>query len=108
MMIGRVVVLLLVAGVLVYVAHRIWVAVLQLRVGAIPEGVEIPEVQMEADRGWQVTREVQGDVVRVRVEHPAEGVANEWELNIRTPGASRELERIMRIAGGMVTDLSLG
>ena len=71
----RALIILLVILVLAYVARRIWKSVLQLRVGAIPDDVDVPEVHMEADRGWQVVRRVRGGVATIDVTHPVEGVA---------------------------------
>lgn len=102
----RALIILLVAAIVLYVARRVWVAILQLRVGAVPEGVDVPDVPMVADRGWQVTRSVDGEIATVRVEHPAKGVARTWTLNLRQPGAVRELERTMHTAGLVVSDLS--
>jgi hypothetical protein len=102
----RALVILLVVAIVLYVARRVWIAVLQLRVGAVPEGVEVPDVPLVDDRGWQVTRRVEGDVATVRAEHPTEGVARTWTLNLRQPGAVRELDRMMQTAGLVVSDLS--
>src|SRR5688500_4739203 len=43
-------VLLLVVAIVLYVARRAWLEVLRLRVGAVPEGVEVPQVAMVPDR----------------------------------------------------------
>ncbi|MCW2961940.1 MAG: hypothetical protein JWM25_188 [Thermoleophilia bacterium] len=102
----RILVAIAIVAVLIYVARRVWVAVLQLRVGAIPEDVDVPEVDMEADRGWQVTRRVRGGVATINVEHPVDGVARTWTVPLRDPGANRSLEEAMRRAGLLVRDLS--
>lgn len=102
----RILVLLAIATVLAYVARRVWVAILQLRVGAIPDDVDVPEVPMEPDRGWQVTRVVRAGVATITVEHPVEGVARTWTVPLRDPGANRTLEDAMRRAGLLVRDLS--
>jgi len=99
-------VILFVAAVVVYVARQVWVAVLQLRVGAVPEGVDVVEVPMVADRGWQVTRSVSGATVTICVEHPVEGTARTWTINLREPGAAKDLERTMQTAGMIVSDLT--
>jgi hypothetical protein len=104
--VARILVLIAVLAVLAYVARKVWVAVLQLRVGAIPDDVDVPEVPMEADRGWQVTRHVRSGVATVNVEHPEEGVARSWKVALRDPGAARTLEDAMRRAGLLVRDLS--
>jgi hypothetical protein len=103
---AKIAVILSVIGIFAYVARRIWLAILQMRVGAVPEGVDVPEVAMEADRGWQVTRTVSGDVAEVRVEHPTEGVVQSWRINIREPGSVNLMERTMRKAGLIVSDLT--
>lgn len=102
----RVLVLLLVAAILAYVVRRVWTTILQLRVGAIPDDVDVPEVEMEPDRGWQVTRRVRGGTATINVEHPSEGVARTWTVHLREPGAGRALEDAMRRAGLLVRDLS--
>lgn len=102
----RTIVLLAVLAIVLYVARRVWVAVLQLRVGAVPEGVDVPEVTMVPDRGWQVTRAIVDDVAVVRVEHPFEGVSEQWEVPLREPGAMRSLDRVMSRAGVRARDLS--
>ena len=104
----RNIVILLGIGVVGFVARRIWVSILQLRVGAVPEGVDVPQVPMERDRGWQVTRIVEGDIATVRVEHPTEGVLRTWTINLREPGAVSQLELAMRSAGRAVADLADG
>ena len=43
---AKVIVALLVAAIVAYVARRVWIAVLQLRVGAVPEGVDVPEANV--------------------------------------------------------------
>lgn len=75
------------------------IAVLQLRVGAVPEGVDVQEVPMVPDRGWQVTRSVDGDIATVRVEHPSGEVHATWAVHLRDPGAVRALENVMQRAG---------
>lgn len=104
---NRVLVLLLVLVVVAWVVRRAWLAVAQLRSGAVPAGMPVPEVSMQADRGWQVTRSVERSVVTVRVEHPSEGVARSWQVPLREPGAARALEEAMRRAGLLVRDLTL-
>jgi hypothetical protein len=101
----RVIVILLAVAVVVFVARRIWLSVLQLRVGAVPEGVDVPDVPMEPDRGWQITRKLEGDVVTVNVEHPTEGVRRSWQIHLRDPGAVSRLDAAMRAAGRAVADL---
>lgn len=102
----RVLVLLLIIGVLMVVARRVYASVLALRVGAIPEDVDVPEVAMEPDRGWQVTRIVQAGVATINVEHPTDGVARTWRIHLREPGAARALEEAMHRAGLLARDLS--
>lgn len=102
----RALVILLVIAVLVLVARRVYRAVLALRVGAIPDDVDVPEVTMEADRGWQVTRRVKAGTARISVEHPTEGVARTWTIHLREPGAARALEQAMHRAGLLARDLS--
>jgi len=102
----RAIIILLVIAVLAYVARRIWLSIIQLRVGAIPDDVDVPEVSMEPDRGWQVTRRVRGGVATIDVTHPVEGVARTWTVPLREPGAQRTLEDAMRRAGLLVRDLS--
>ena len=103
----RVLVLLLVLAIVLFVARRVFTALLQLRVGAVPEGVDVPEVKMMRDRGWQVTRKVHRDTATIKVEHPDEGVRSTWTVQLRDPGASRELERAMAAAGSLVRNLTL-
>lgn len=102
----RALVILVVVAVLVLVARRVWVAMLALRVGAIPDDVDVPEVGMEPDRGWQVTRSVNQGKAVINVEHPSEGVARTWTILLREPGAARQLEQAMHRAGVLVRDLS--
>ena len=102
----RALVILLIFAVIAFVVRRVWRAVLALRVGAIPEDVDVPEVSMVPDRGWQVTRSVRAHVATVRVEHPTEGVARTWEIPLREPGAARALEQAMHRAGLLARDLS--
>ena len=102
----RILIVLLVLFVLAWVARRVWIAVLQLRVGAIPDDVDVPVVPLEQDRGWQVTRSVEDGVATIRVEHPTEGLAREWTLQLRDPGAAGRLEDLMGRAGALVSQLS--
>jgi hypothetical protein len=102
----RALVILLIFAVIAFVVRRVWRAVLALRVGAIPEDVDVPEVSMVPDRGWQVTRSVRSGVATVRVEHPTEGAARTWEIHLREPGAARALEQAMHRAGLLARDLS--
>src|SRR3712207_5590793 len=103
---ARVLVLLLVLVILAIVARKVWVAILQLRVGAVPEGVDVPEVPLVPDRGWQVTRTVTRDVATVQVAHPSEGVARTWTVALRDPGTRRTLEESMQRAGALAQQLS--
>jgi hypothetical protein len=100
----RVIILLLVILILVTVARRIWQSIVQLKVGAIPDSVDIFEIPMERDRGWQVTRSVNGDVARVRAEHPDGDIEREWVVNLREPGAQQRLDNAMSVAGRIVSD----
>lgn len=102
----RALVLIFVIAVLLFVARRVWVAVLQLRVGAIPDDVDVPEVPMLDDRGWQVTREVRDGIATINVEHPVEGVARTWTVRLREPGAAQQLEESMQRAGALARDLA--
>jgi hypothetical protein len=102
----RILVLLLVIAIVTLVARRVWRSFLALRVGAIPDDVDVPEVRMEADRGWQVTRSVSHGVATINVEHPREGVAQTWRVQLRDPGAQRALEESMRRAGLLARELS--
>lgn len=102
----RALVLIFVVAVLAIVLRKVWVAVLQLRVGAIPDDVDVPVVPMEPDRGWQVTRTVHHGVATVNVEHPVEGIARAWTIRLREPGARRMLEDAMHRAGLLARDLS--
>jgi hypothetical protein len=102
----RALVILLVFAVLTIVARRVWRAVLALRVGAIPDDVDVPQVTMEPDRGWQVTRRVKSGVATINVEHPTEGVARTWEIHLREPGSARALEEAMHRAGLLARDLA--
>lgn len=102
----RTLVILLVLAIVLYVARRAWLEVLKLRVGAVPEGVEVPAVPMIPDRGWQVTRFVDGDEAIIRVEHPLEGAKRTWTVQLREPGAQRQLERSMHEAGRLVYQLT--
>lgn len=101
----RALVILLICAVLAWVVRRVWVAVLQLRVGAIPDDVDVPVVPLDEGRGWQVTRTVASGVATVRVEHPSEGVAREWTLQLRDPGAADRLDETMRRAGTLRAQL---
>ncbi len=102
----RALVILVILAVLVLVARRVYLAVLALRVGAIPDDVDVPEVPMEPDRGWQVTREVRSGTATINVEHPTDGVARTWTIHLREPGAARQLEEAMHRAGLLARDLS--
>lgn len=102
----RALVLLLVLAIVVFVARRIWVAVLQLRVGAIPDDVDVPEVTLEKDRGWQITRAVDHGVATIQVEHPTEGVMRTWQVQLRDPGARNELADVMHRAGELAHTLA--
>lgn len=102
----RMLVILIVIVVLAFVARRVYRSILALRVGAIPDDVDVPEVTMEPDRGWQVTRHVRTGTATIRVEHPTDGVAREWRIGLREPGASRALEQAMHQAGLLARDLS--
>lgn len=102
----RALVVLLIIAVLAYVARRVYRSILALRVGAIPDDVDVPEVTMEPDRGWQVTRRVRSGTATIQVEHPTEGVARTWTVHLREPGAARALEQAMHRAGLLARDLS--
>jgi hypothetical protein len=102
----RALVILLIIAVLALVARRVYRAVLALRVGAIPDDVDVPEVTMEPDRGWQVTRIVRDGTARINVEHPTEGIARTWTIHLREPGAARQLEQTMHRAGLLARDLA--
>lgn len=102
----RVLVILLIIAVLTFVGRRVYRSVLALRVGAIPDDVDVPEVGMEPDRGWQVTRSVRSGTARINVEHPVDGVARSWTIHLREPGAARALEQAMHQAGLLTRDLS--
>lgn len=102
----RVVVIAAVVLILVLVARRVYRAVLALRVGAIPDDVDVPEVEMVPDRGWQVTRRVRSGTATINVEHPTEGTARTWTIHLREPGAARQLEQAMHRAGLLARDLS--
>lgn len=102
----RVLVFLIVVAVLAMVARRVWLAILALRVGAIPDDVDVPQVRMEPDRGWQVTRLVKHGVATINVEHPTEGVARTWTIQLREPGAARRLEETMDRAGLLARELT--
>lgn len=102
----RALVILLVIAVLAFVARRVYRSILALRVGAIPDDVDVPQVTMEPDRGWQVTRSVDHGTATISVEHPTEGVARTWTIHLREPGAARALEQAMHRAGLLARDLS--
>lgn len=102
----RALVLLLILAIVVFVARRIWVAVLQLRVGAIPDDVDVPEVALQSDRGWQVTRLVQAHIATIQVEHPTEGVMRTWQVPLRDPGARAQLAVSMQRAGELAQELA--
>lgn len=102
----RTLVILLVIAMLAFIARRVYRAVLALRVGAIPDDVDVPVVTMEPDRGWQVTRLVKSGVATINVEHPVEGVARTWTIHLREPGAGRALEEAMHRAGLLARDLA--
>jgi hypothetical protein len=102
----RALVIILIVAIVVFVARRIWVAVLQLRVGAIPDDVDVPEVDLQADRGWQITREVRAHIATVNVEHPSEGVMRTWQVPLRDPGARMALADVMRRAGELAQELA--
>lgn len=92
---------------LTLVARRVYRSVLALRVGAIPDDVDVPEVTMEPDRGWQVTRLVRSGTATINVEHPTDGIARTWTIHLREPGAARALEEaMMHRAGLLARDLS--
>ncbi len=103
----RAFVFLLVIAVLSLVARRVWLAILALRVGAIPDDVDVPQVTMEPDRGWQVTRTVRHGVATINVEHPQDGIARTWTVHLREPGAARQLEESMHRAGLLARELSM-
>lgn len=102
----RIVVILLVVLLLVLVARHVYRSLLALRMGAIPDDVDVPEVAMEPDRGWQVTRTVRDGRATINVEHPTEGVARTWTIQLRDPGAANALEQAMHRAGLLARDLS--
>ena len=102
----RALVILLVIAVLAFVARKVYRSILALRVGAIPDDVDVPEVSMEPDRGWQVTRAVRSGTATINVEHPTEGVARTWTIHLREPGAARALEQAMHRAGLLARDLA--
>lgn len=102
----RLFVILIALAIIGLVARRIWLAVLQLRVGAVPEGVDVPDVPLEADRGWQVTRTTEAAVTTVRAEHPVQGVERSWTIHLRDPGAVAQLDAAMRAAGRLVAQRS--
>jgi hypothetical protein len=102
----RALVILLVFALVAFVARRVWRAMLALRVGAIPDDVDVPQVTMEPDRGWQVTRSVRHGVATINVEHPTEGIARTWTIALREPGAARALEQAMHRAGLLARELS--
>ena len=104
--VARALVILLVIAVVLFVARRVYRSILALRVGAIPDDVDVPEVAMEPDRGWQVTRAVRDHVATINVEHPTEGVARTLTIALREPGAARALEQAMHRAGLLARDLS--
>jgi hypothetical protein len=102
----RALVLLLVLAVLAHVVRRVYQAMLALRVGAIPDDVDVPQVTMEPDRGWQVTRRVRSGTATINAEHPTEGVARTWTIQLRDPGAARALEQAMERAGLLARELT--
>lgn len=102
----RALVIIFVIAVLFFVFRRVWMAIVQIRIGAVPDDVDVPEVTLEADRGWQVTRSVHNGVAKVNVEHPTEGISRTWTIRLREPGASRQLEEAMRRAGLLARDLA--
>ena len=102
----RTLVALLIIAVLVLVARRVYRSLLALRVGAIPDDLDVPEVSMEPDRGWQVTRSVRSGVATINVEHPENGMARTWSIQLRDPGAARALEEAMHRAGLLARDLA--
>jgi hypothetical protein len=104
--VARTLVILLVLAVVLFVGRRIYQAILALRVGAIPDDVDVPQVPMEADRGWQVTRVVRSGTATINVEHPVEGVARTWTVHLRDPGAARQLEESMNRAGMLARELT--
>jgi hypothetical protein len=102
----RALVILFILAVLVFIGRRVYRTVLALRVGAIPADVDVPEVTMERDRGWQVTRIVRAGTATINVEHPDDGIARTWTIHLREPGAARALEEAMRRAGLLARDLA--
>ena len=98
--------ILVVLAIAVGVAMRVWRGFVQLRTGAIPDDRDVPSVALVPDRGWQVTRKVVSGVARIRVEHPTAGVRAEFDVQLRDPGAVRELERAMADAGVLVRELA--
>ena len=103
----RALIILLILAVLTLVARRVYRSILALRVGAIPDDVDVPEVTMEPDRGWQVTRLVRSGTATINVEHPTDGIARTWTIHLREPGAGRALEEAMHRAGLLARDLSI-
>ncbi|NLG61276.1 MAG: hypothetical protein GX539_03455 [Candidatus Cloacimonetes bacterium] len=102
----RIFVVLFIIMVLAYVARRVYRSILALRVGEIPDEVDVPEVTMVPDRGWQVTRSVRAGSAVINVEHPVDGIARSWTIHLREPGAARALEEAMRRAGLLARDLA--
>jgi hypothetical protein len=102
----RLLVIVLVVAIVAAVAMRVWRGVAQLRVGAIPDDLDVPSVRLVADRGWQVTRKVDHGVATIRVEHPAHGERARFDVQLRDPGAVRELERAMADAGELARGLA--
>lgn len=105
---ARALVFLAVCVVIAWVLRRVYLAVLQLRVGAVPDDVDVPDIPMFPERGWQLSRAVEAGVATIRVEHPSEGVAREWTIYLREPGARTQLEDTMRRAGLLVRNMSAG
>lgn len=103
---GRLFILLLVAAIVVVIARHVWISLLQLRVGAVPGDVDVPDVALVADRGWQVTRRVHRGIAEITVEHPVDGPVRTWTVHLREPGAARQLEQTMADAGRLVADFT--
>lgn len=102
----RVVVLIAIAILIVYVARQAWMSFVQVRMGAVPNDVDVVEVTMVPDRGWQVTRSVSKGTAIVNVEHPEHGIRKSWTIRLREPGAVTQLDDAMHHAGELVHRLS--
>jgi hypothetical protein len=104
----KAIVLATILVIIVIVARRTWKSFQQVRAGVIPESVDVYDIPMQADLGWQVTRLVSGDIATIRAAHPDGQVERSWTVHLRDPGAIDQMSRAMEQANRTVRMLTGG